>query len=164
MRGMFNAIHALDTALMLHVQTWDHLLLPPNNLGRHSDNRSILWHILKHERARSNLHTVPNAHIAQNGRPRANEDAIPNLRMPFPMALPGPAERDVMQHGAIAANVRGLANDDAGRVVQKESRADEGGRVMSTCNSLLTWLCRWYASGARPADHSSCATRWACSA
>jgi len=51
------------------------------------------------------------------------------VRMPHALAGAGAAERDVVQHGHVVANNRGLADHHAGRVVDEHAAPDARGRV-----------------------------------
>ena len=61
--------------------------------------------------------------------PAADHDVVAERRVALAAVLARAAERDALIEQAVVADLRGLADDDAGAVVDDEPSADLGGRV-----------------------------------
>lgn len=112
---------------MLHIQGRDGHTLPVDNLGGDTNDGSALRDILQNKRTGANLGAIANCNIAQQGGAGAHQDAITQLGMTLAMLLARSAQGNVMQHGNVAADDGGLADHDAGGMIEKGTRADLSG-------------------------------------
>ena len=62
--------------------------------------------------------------IAENLRARPNQHAAADLRMAVPVFLAGATQRDTMQDRDVVLDHRGLADHEAGAVVEEDTPAD----------------------------------------
>src|SRR5690606_14822076 len=95
----------------------------------HARNRATRRDLRKHNRTRGNARVLTDLDIAQHLRAGADHHAAADFRMAIAALFAGAAERHRVEHGDIVLDHRGLANDDAVRVVDEHARADLGGRM-----------------------------------
>ncbi|PNT72731.1 hypothetical protein BRADI_2g48426v3 [Brachypodium distachyon] len=104
-------------------------LSPADEPGGVPHRRAPRGHVDEHHGPGTDLGAGANEHVAKNRGPGADEHAVPDLGVPVPHRLSRPAERDVVEDGDVVAHDGGLADDDAGGVVEEDALADGGGRV-----------------------------------
>ena len=79
---------------------------------------------LEHDRAGGDARAVTDLDIADDLRAGAQHDAAADFRMAVGVFLAGAAERDVVQDRDVVLDDRGLADDQAGRVVEEDAATD----------------------------------------
>ena len=67
--------------------------------------------------------------IAENFRAGADQHAAADLRMAIPVLLAGAAERHALQDRDVVVDHRGLADHEAGGVIEEDAAADRGGGI-----------------------------------
>ena len=67
------------------------------NLRRHANSSASIGQVGHHHTSRANLHAIPDAHIAENRRGRADEDAVAQLWMPNLLTHSGTTEGDAVE-------------------------------------------------------------------
>ena len=80
--------------------------------------------------------------IAENFRAGADHHAVADFRMAVPVFLAGAAERHVLQDRDVVLDHRGLADHEAGGVVEEDAAADAAAGWMSHWNTDDERLCR----------------------
>src|SRR5271166_997223 len=95
----------------------------------HAGHRLVMRHGCEHDRSRRHPRAVTDFDVAQNFRPRADQDAMADLGMPVAGLLARAAERHALQDRDVVLDRRRLAHDQAGRVIEEYALADARGRV-----------------------------------
>ena len=67
--------------------------------------------------------------VADDAGARPDQHAVADLRMAVAVILAGAAERHAVQHRHVVADRRGLADDEAGGMVEEDAAADLGRRM-----------------------------------
>ena len=100
-----------------------------DDLRRHARHGHVVRHRLEHHRSRRDARAVADLDIADDAGARADQHAVADLRMAVAVILAGAAERDAVQHRDVVADHRGLADHEAGGVIEEDAAADLGGRM-----------------------------------
>ncbi|CAL9066459.1 unnamed protein product, partial [Musa banksii] len=124
----------LDEGSVIHGFAWHvvvprGLVLPPYEPGRVPDDRGPRGHVDEDDGPGTDLGPLPYPDVAEDGSAGSDEDAVADLRVAVADGLAGAAECDVVEDGDVVADHGGLADDDAGGVVEEDALADAGGGV-----------------------------------
>ncbi len=79
--------------------------------------------------ARTDAGAIADLDVAEHDRMGADQHAIADLGVAVFIGLAGAAERDALKDGAIVADDRGLADDEAGGVIEHHALADPRGGI-----------------------------------
>ena len=113
-----------------------------DDLGRHARDGDIVRHRLEHHRSRRDARAAADLDIADDVGARADQHAVADLRMAVAVVLAGAAERHVVQHRDVVADRRGLADHQAGGVIEEDAAADLGRRMDVALEHADERLCR----------------------
>src|SRR6185437_14056183 len=97
--------------------------------GRDAGHGDVVRHRLDDHGASGNTRAVADLDIAEDLGAGADHDAAAYLGVTVLVLLTGATERDVMQDRDVIVDLRGLADDEAGRVVEEDAAADARRRV-----------------------------------
>jgi hypothetical protein len=95
-----------------------------NYASRNTDYGRMCRHGLYYDRTGANLYMVANSYVAQDLCSRADDDAVADRRMPFPLFFTRAAQRHALINENIVSDFGGLADDNAIAVIDEESAAD----------------------------------------
>src|SRR5688572_7880234 len=95
-----------------------------DDLGRDAGDGAIGRHVMQHHRARRDPGAMADLDIAEDLGAGADEDAMADLRMPVAGLLAGAAERHFLHKRHIVLDHRGLADDDAMRMIDEDAAPD----------------------------------------
>src|SRR6202167_6505803 len=82
-------------------------------------DRLVVRDRVKDHRARRHPRAIANLDIAEDLRPRSDQDAMADLRMPVTSLLAGAAEGHALEYRNVVLDHRGLADHEAGRMIEK---------------------------------------------
>src|SRR3954452_8941140 len=89
-----------------------------------ADDRRVRRHVGDHDAVRADLRAVADRDRAQQLRARPDRDVVLHRRVAVAGREAGAAERDALVERHVVADLRGLADDDAGPVVDEQALAD----------------------------------------
>ena len=101
----------------------------PTILAGTPGDGDVVRHRLHHHRARGDARAMADLDIAENFRAGADQHAAADLRMAVLVLLAGAAERHAVQDRDVVLDHRGLADDEAGGVIEEDAAADLGGGI-----------------------------------
>ena len=100
-----------------------------DDLRRHAGDSDVVRHRLEHHRAGGDARAMADLDIAEDLGAGADQHAAADLRMAVPVLLAGAAERHAVQDRDVVLDHRGLADHEAGGVVEEDAAADPRGRM-----------------------------------
>src|SRR5690606_31808109 len=104
-------------------------LAAPDHARRHAGHGAVRRHVVQHHAAGADLGALAHDDVAENLRAGAHEHAAADLRVPVARFLAGPAERHFVQPRHVSVDHRGLADDEAGAVIEQDAAPDARGRM-----------------------------------
>ena len=83
----------------------------------------------EHDRTGADARIAADDDVAENGGPGSDQHAGANLGMPVAGFLARSAQGDVLQDRHIVVDCAGLADHDAGRMIEEDADSELGGRM-----------------------------------
>src|SRR5712672_3003983 len=99
-----------------------HLVGAIGQAGGNPDRRTAARDVAGHDRTRADLGKVTDADVAENGRPRAEQDASADPWRAV-QTFCFPPDRDVLLNGHLVADGHERADHDAGGMIQEHRRS-----------------------------------------
>src|SRR5262249_17804138 len=100
-----------------------------DDLGRNTGDRGVVRHRLENDRSGGDPRAVADFDIAEDFRAGADQYAVTDFWMAIARLLAGPAERHLLQYRHVVLDQGGLAQDQAGGVIEEDSAPDAHGRL-----------------------------------
>ena len=101
----------------------------PNDLGRHTGNGDVVRHGLDNDRTSGDARAMADFNVAEDLCACTNHYAAADFRMAILVLLAGTAKRHVMQDRDIIFDDGGLADDQAGRMIEENAATDFRRRI-----------------------------------
>src|SRR6266567_2475079 len=98
-----------------------------DDLCGHAGDGLLRRHRLEHHRAGGNAGAAADLDVAEDFRPGTDHHPAADFRMAVAVLLAGAPEGDAVEHGNIVLDDGGLADDEAGRVIEEDAPPDPGG-------------------------------------
>lgn len=100
-----------------------------NDMSRNADGGTVWRNLIENHRARGDIRVIADFERAEHLCTRAYHDIVADSRMAFAGILAGTAEGHALIYHNIVADNGGLADNDAGAVVDEKAPADGRRRV-----------------------------------
>src|SRR6267143_554937 len=94
--------------------------------GGNPSYRHVMRHGLHHHGAGGNAGAMADLDIAENFRARSDQYAVADFGMAVLVLLAGAAKRNAVQDRDVVFDHSGLADDEAGGVIEEDTAADPG--------------------------------------
>src|SRR5580692_5118200 len=121
-RTLASGLAILET--LIHLAGWFLVGASADEARGHSRSSTLGRDPFQYDTAGSDLGTRANLDVAENSSPGSDHNAFANFRVAIAHILAGSAQRNTLKHGDSVLDNGSLADDDAGAVINHDSRAE----------------------------------------
>jgi|SRR5215813_2191554 len=114
---------------LIHFAGWFLFGTRSDQTGRDPGGSATSWHRFQHDATCPYLGASTNFNVAEDASAGPDHDALTYFRMAVAVHLTGSAESYPLEHGDVVLNDGGLADHDAGAVVDHYAAAESGRRI-----------------------------------